>query len=57
MADFTAVKRWNYETDELIDETGDQGEQIWPVIIMTEDEQYAIGGYGHPREDLYIELR
>ena len=57
MADFTAARRWNYDTDELIPITEDQGEQLYPVIIMTPDEQYAIGAYAHPREDLYIELR
>ena len=57
MADLTSAKRWNYTSDELIDETSTQDEQIYPVIITTPDEQYAIGSYDHPNPDYHIELR
>ena len=55
MADFTAAKRWNYDTDELIDIVA--REEVWPAIIMTPEGNYAIGAYAHPREDLHIELK
>ena len=55
MADFTEAKRWNYDTGELVDAS--TGEMIYPVIIHTQDEQYSLGAYAHPDEQLYIELR
>ena len=55
MADFTEAKRWDYDTGELVDAS--TGEMIYPVIIHTQDEQYSLGAYAHPDEQLYIELR
>lgn len=55
MADFTVAKRWNYDTDELVNET-ETRESPFPVIIMTSDEQYALGSYAHPSDDFYIDL-
>lgn len=56
MADFTAAKRWNFDTDELTDET-ESRETPYPVIIMTPDGQYALGSYAHPSDDFYIDIR
>ena len=57
MDDFSLAYRWNYTSDTLIDEASTTGEQIYPVIIATPDQEYAIGAYDHPDPEYYIELR